>query len=53
MGNENISLQRFKALEDQLLEAHKTLKMIRWTVAGGLLYVIMVISGIIKLGMFN
>jgi len=45
--------QRLKAIESQLAEANKTLKAIRWTMAGGFLYIIMVMSGIIKLGIFS
>ena len=45
--------QRLKAIEAQLVEANKTLKAIRWTMAGGFLYIIMVMSGIIKLGIFS
>ena len=45
--------QQLKAIEAQLAEANKTLKAIRWTMAGGFLYIIMVMSGIIKLGIFS
>jgi len=45
--------QRLEAIEAQLVEANKTLKAIRWTMAGGFLYIIMVMSGIIKLGIFS
>jgi len=45
--------QRLKAIESQLIEANKTLRAIRWTLAGGFLYIIGVMSGIIKFGIFG
>ena len=45
--------QRLKAIESQLIEANKTLKAIRWTIAGGFLFIILVISGVIKPGIFG
>ncbi|MDA0849386.1 MAG: hypothetical protein O2827_06510 [Verrucomicrobia bacterium] len=45
--------KRLKAIETQLIEANKTLKAIRWTVAGGFLFIMLVISGVIKPGIFS
>ena len=40
-------------LEQKLDEIHTTMKAIRWTIAGGFLFLILVISGIIKPGIFG
>ena len=45
--------KRLKAIETQLIEANKTLNAIRWTVAGGFLFIMLVISGVIKPGIFS
>ena len=37
----------------KLDEIHSTMKAIRWTIAGGFLFIILVISGIIKPGIFG
>ncbi len=44
---------RLNRLEDKLEEINKTLKAIRWTIAVGFLFIMMVISGLIKPGIFG
>jgi len=44
---------RLNQLEKKLDDIHATLKAIRWTLAGGFLFIIMVISGLIKPGIFS
>ena len=43
----------FQPILHKLDEIHSTMKAIRWTIAGGFLFIILVISGIIKPGIFG
>ena len=44
---------RLNQLEGKLDDIHATLKAIRWILAGGFLFIMMVISGLIKPGIFS
>lgn len=43
----------FQPILHKLDEIHSTMKAIRWTIAGGFLFIILVISGIINPGIFG
>lgn len=48
-----VSSDNFQPILHKLDEIHSTMKAIRWTIAGGFLFIILVISGIIKPGIFG
>ena len=51
--SEAVSSDNFQPILHKLDEIHSTMKAIRWTIAGGFLFIILVISGIIKPGIFG
>ena len=48
-----VSSDNFQPILYKLDEIHSTMKAIRWTIAGGFLFIILVITGIIKPGIFG
>ena len=50
---EAVSSDNSQSVLLKLDEIHTTMKAIRWTIAGGFLFIILVISGIIKPGIFG
>ena len=50
---EAVSSDNFQPILYKLDEIHSTMKAIRWTIAGGFLFIILVITGIIKPGIFG
>ena len=48
-----VSSDNSRSVLHKLDEIHSTMKAIRWTIAGGFLFIILVISGIIKPGIFG
>ena len=50
---EAVSSDNFESVLLKLDEIHSTMKAIRWTIAGGFLFIMLVITGIIKPGIFG
>ena len=51
--DEAVSSDNFQPILHKLDEIHSTMKAIRWTIAGGFLFIMLVVTGIIKPGTFG